>query len=1185
MATKKKKPFWAKFLSAVLVVSMLIGNAGMSSFAASDSPDEKITVEEAVSEKTVEGEEITVETPGTDIVETQEPPTQEAGAPDMEEDLQTSEGAGTSDVEEEPEVTEGNILPGTDDDSTKPDAADAENGEVISGASDADTEETDAVAPSDSETNTDQATEDSMEAPAELKTEKTYAALEEFLAAVAAVGEVDEAEDLLMAIDICLEMYGRLSPEDKEAQSEAYAYIAGCREQVAAGNSDEGIEELVYTTYTSHITLYPSGAAPTGTKLKVGDCINGHWYVESISTSSVKFGSPYGEHNNSFQIPAPSTIWEGVTHSYDTVCSGSAFFNKPSVGANGHIIYTGGIATYSNLKSTGTGGGDSSNKLSFTVIHQYYTNGGYDGQVSETFEMAPLGYNGSVYASNSIPKKTGYNGNTYTFSSASPGSIYVSKGATGNRGTFTLRYDRTMRQETYTYNLTWNYNGGKVENYNGSSKTKTETSGSSTHIFYEDADGYGSPRPIRDGYTFKGWTYSGNGNYTVSTGQINMTGIADSTVSGTLTAVWEQNAPVIPDRTFRLVKEFKGLNDVPEDFTISYNLVCADTTNGTLTSSGTLTGQNGTVDEDAMTVTWQVPYFYGQKLAGNPDNNATNVLTITEDCDVEGYTYESGVRGAYMTKNADGTITCIVSSMASGVTRTITNTYSKTAPPVDDNNGVSITKTRFSINDDPNKTTAEKGDTIVWNIRVTNNSNVRKTVKLTEQLAGATLSKSEVTLEPGKSETVTATYTVTGDEELKEGKLYNTVSGTTGGEGERENPEDTDDGTEIDNNDEKAAKLEVIKTVDNASPKAGETVIYTIEVENTGDADATGVTVKDPLNEKLEFVSWELNGVESGEKPANDVYMIGDLAAGASATLTIKATVKEGTEEGTEIVNVATGDYEGKPEGEEPRGEVTIKVEGNGTEPTPTPEPEPMPTPEPTPTPAPEPTPTPEPEPTPTPAPEPTPTPEPEPTPTPDSTPTPPVPEPTTIIPEPVPAVGPAEVAATVTPVVPAQTEPAQTAALAGPTPEVTELMDEEVPLAAGEKETITGTEELGEEAVPLAAGKGGAWALINFALMNLAVFESLMLLIGYFIKTKGSSEEEDDEEKKKLKKKGIMRIISLLVAVISVIAFILTEDITLPTAFVDRYTILMAIIAIVQTVVVWLSRKEVKDEEQEVRA
>lgn len=44
----------------------------------------------------------------------------------------------------------------------------------------------------------------------------------------------------------------------------------------------------------------------------------------------------------------------------------------------------------------------------------------------------------------------------------------------------------------------------------------------------------------------------------------------------------------------------------------------------------------------------------------------------------------------------------------------------------------------------------------------------------------------------------------------------------------------------------------------------------------------------------------------------------------------------------------------------------------------------------------------------------------------------------------------------------------------------------------------------------------------MNFALMNLAIFECLMLLIGYFIKTKGASEEEE-EEKEKLKKKGII--------------------------------------------------------------
>lgn len=194
-------------------------------------------------------------------------------------------------------------------------------------------------------------------------------------------------------------------------------------------------------------------------------------------------------------------------------------------------------------------------------------------------------------------------------------------------------------------------------------------------------------------------------------------------------------------------------------------------------------------------------------------------------------------------------------------------------------------------------------------------------------------------------------------------------------------------------------------------------------------------------------------------------------------------------------------------------------------------------------------------------------------------------PQPTPIVPEPVPAVGPVQTVPAVTPVAPTSTVPTPTAALASPTPEMAELSDEDVPLAGEgeeeEPETVIKPAELKDEAVPMAAGKGLSWALINFALMNLAVFESLMLLIGYFIKTKGSS-EEDEEEKKKLKKKGIMRIISLPVAVISVIAFILTEDITLPTAFVDRYTILMAVIAIVQTAVVALSRKEVKDEEEQ---
>lgn len=172
---------------------------------------------------------------------------------------------------------------------------------------------------------------------------------------------------------------------------------------------------------------------------------------------------------------------------------------------------------------------------------------------------------------------------------------------------------------------------------------------------------------------------------------------------------------------------------------------------------------------------------------------------------------------------------------------------------------------------------------------------------------------------------------------------------------------------------------------------------------------------------------------------------------------------------------------------------------------------------------------------------------------------------------------GPTPVVPTVTPVAATPAAPTPTAALVSPTPEAVELADEAVPLAA-EEEKQPEMKMVDEEEIPLAGGKGAAWALINFALMNLAIFESVMLLIGYFVKTKN----DEEEEKRKLKKKGIFRIISLPVAIISLIVFILTEDITLPTAFVDKYTIVMLIIAIVQTVMVALSNKKYEDKDKQ---
>ena len=277
-------------------------------------------------------------------------------------------------------------------------------------------------------------------------------------------------------------------------------------------------------------------------------------------------------------------------------------------------------------------------------------------------------------------------------------------------------------------------------------------------------------------------------------------------------------------------------------------------------------------------------------------------------------------------------------------------------------------------------------------------------------------------------------------------------------------------------------------------------------------------------------------------------------------------------------------------------------------EPTPTPAPteEPTPTPapteEPTPTPAPteEPTPTPAPteEPTPTPAPteEPTPTPAPteEPTPTPapteESTPTPapnPNPNPATSTPTPVAPVVPATVATpTPKPTATPSTTPSDNGGKGDGNNdgEIGETInDNETPLANGE--------DIADNATPLAGLGTGAWALINLILTIVTTLLSILLLIGYIGKKKKALEDEDgnvvlDENGKEVmeyekNKKGLWRLISIIPALIAIIVFIFTEDMTLPMIFVDKWTILHVVIALVQVVVMVLCKKK-KDENDE---
>ncbi len=83
--------------------------------------------------------------------------------------------------------------------------------------------------------------------------------------------------------------------------------------------------------------------------------------------------------------------------------------------------------------------------------------------------------------------------------------------------------------------------------------------------------------------------------------------------------------------------------------------------------------------------------------------------------------------------------------------------------------------------------------------------------------------------------------------------------------------------------------LSITKTVDDTIPFIGTTVVFTITATNNGPTNATGVEVTDVLQSGYVFVS---STVTTGSYNATTgVWTIGNFANGASATLTITATV------------------------------------------------------------------------------------------------------------------------------------------------------------------------------------------------------------------------------------------------------------------------------------------------------
>lgn len=112
--------------------------------------------------------------------------------------------------------------------------------------------------------------------------------------------------------------------------------------------------------------------------------------------------------------------------------------------------------------------------------------------------------------------------------------------------------------------------------------------------------------------------------------------------------------------------------------------------------------------------------------------------------------------------------------------------------------------------------------------------------------------------------------------------------------------------------------------------------------------------------------------------------------------------------------------------------------------------------------------------------------------------------------------------------------------------------------------------------ATPLIAPEQtGTWAFINLLTVFINFILSIILLLMIYI----NNRKEDDETE--VKNKILMRICTLIIAIISGIVFLLTEDMTLPMVLIDEWTPLMIIILVFNIIAAILSRRKIKEKEE----
>ena len=184
--------------------------------------------------------------------------------------------------------------------------------------------------------------------------------------------------------------------------------------------------------------------------------------------------------------------------------------------------------------------------------------------------------------------------------------------------------------------------------------------------------------------------------------------------------------------------------------------------------------------------------------------------------------------------------------------------------------------------------------------------------------------------------------------------------------------------------------------------------------------------------------------------------------------------------------------------------------------------------------------------------------------------------------------VGTLTITAAPAPVTPATPSTPSTPSTTSTTPRTPSAPQVTTPVETVEKETTPKAEhkkeeKIEEEYTPKASPQY-YWALINLICAILTVLFGLLLLISKRHKDEDDDEDDDetkqqtnndDEENEQEKKRGLFtRVLAVLIAIVSVVFFLVTEDLSLPWTWTDQWTIWMVVIGLVQIVVFFVGRK-----------